>query len=124
MVQTKAKGHIMAQARTGDHVKLNFTGRLNDGTIFATSEDSEPIEFTLGISDMLPAIEEAVEGMKPRETKTVYIPSDEAFGSWQEDLVQEIPRESLPPGLEVEAGQQLWVDQPGGDPVIVSVTDV
>jgi peptidylprolyl isomerase len=114
----------MAQAQTGDHVKIRYTGRLDDGTVFATSEDSRPMEFTLGMNDVLPAIEEAVEGMEPGDTKTVLVPFDEAFGPWREELIHQIPRDSLPEDVEVEAGQRLWVEQPAGDPVIVSVMDV
>jgi peptidylprolyl isomerase len=122
--ERNGKGTIMAQARTGDHVRIHFTGRLDDGTVFASSADAEPMEFTLGTDEVLPAIEDAVAGMEPGETKTVYIPSDEAFGPWREDLVEKVPRESLPDSLDLEIGQQLWVDQPGIEPVIVSVIDV
>jgi len=114
----------MAQARTGDHVKLNYTGKLDDGTVFATSAEANPLEFTLGNGTMLSAIEEAVEGMETGETKTVYVPADEAFGPWREELVQEIPKDSLPEEIDLEIGERLWVDQPGTDPVMVSVMDV
>lgn len=113
----------MAQARTGDHVKVRLMGRLDDGTVFASVGEADPIEFTLGTSDVLPAIEDALEGMEPGETKTVFIPSTDAFGPWREELVEEIPRESLPVELDVEVGQQLQVSQPGMDPLIVSVID-
>jgi FKBP-type peptidyl-prolyl cis-trans isomerase 2 len=114
----------MAIAKTGNHVKLNFTGRLDDGTIFASSYAGDPLEFTLGDNEVLPAIEEAVEGMKPGERKTVHIPSDDAFGPWREDLTQEIPRDSLPDDIEVEVGEQLVVEQPGGESVLLSVADL
>ena len=114
----------MDQARTGDHVKVHYTGKLDDGTVFATTEDAEPMEFTLGMNDVLPVIEEAVEGMTPGERKTVHVTSEEAFGPWREELIHEIPRDSLPEDMELEPGQQLWVDQPGNQPVIVSVLDV
>lgn len=114
----------MTQAQTGDHVRVHYTGKLDDGTVFATTEDAEPMEFTLGTNDVLPAIEEAVAGMAPGERKTVRLSSEDAFGPWREDLIHEIPRESLPEDMDVEAGQHLWVDQPGTQPVIVSVLDV
>jgi peptidylprolyl isomerase len=116
--------NIMAQARTGKHVVVNFTGKLDDGTVFATSENSAPIEFTMGDNEVLPAIEEAVEGMELGEMKTVQIPAEEAFGPWREELTEEIPRDSLPDDIEVQIGQQFWVEQPGGEPVLVSVADV
>ncbi len=114
----------MAQAKTGNHVRVSFTGRLDDGTIFATSQNDEPIEFTLGENEVLPAIEDAVEGMEAGEVKTIRIAADEAFGARREDLVQEIPRDSLPDDMDVEVGQQLWVDQMDEEPVAVSVVDL
>ena len=114
----------MAQAKTGNHVRVNFTGRLDDGTIFATSVNDEPIEFTMGDNEVLPAIEDAVEGMEPGESKTVRIPAEDAFGLRREDLIQEIPRASLPEEMEVEIGQQLWVEEMDEEPVTVSVVDV
>jgi peptidylprolyl isomerase len=114
----------MAQARTGNHVRLNFTGKLDDGTVFATSVNDEPIEFTIGDNEVLPAIEEAVEGMEAGETKSIRIAAEDAFGLRREDLVQEIPRASLPEDMDVEVGQQLWVDELDDEPITVSVVDV
>jgi peptidylprolyl isomerase len=114
----------MAQARTGNHVTVSFTGRLDDGTIFASSQNSEPIEFTLGDDEVLPAIEHAVAGMEPGETKTVHISADDAFGPWREELMREIPRENLPDTIDLAIGQQFWVEQPGAQPVLMSVVDL
>jgi peptidylprolyl isomerase len=120
----ESKGRIMAQAKTGNHVRVNFTGKLDDGTIFATSMNDEPLEFTLGESEVLPAIEDAVEGMEPGETKSVRIAAEDAFGLRREDLVQEIPKASLPEDMAVEIGQQLWVDELDEEPVTVSIVDI
>lgn len=91
--------------------------------LFATAGEMEPLEFTLGTSDVLPAIEEALEGMEPGESRTVLVPADEAFGPRREELVGEVPLASLPEDLNVEIGQQLQVSQPGTEPMIVSVID-
>jgi peptidylprolyl isomerase len=114
----------MAQARTGDHVRVHFTGRLDDGTVFASSYMSNPLEFILGNGEVLPQIEEAVRGMEPGGTRTVVILSNDAFGLWRPEFIQEIPKESLPVEFDVEIGQQLWVDQPNDEPLLVSVVDV
>ncbi len=114
----------MAQAKTGDQVKVHFTGKLDDGTVFATSAEAGPIEFALGDGNVLPAIEQAVAGMQPGETKTVHIPSDQAYGPSHSELKQEILKDDLPDDLDPQVGQQLRVDQPDGEPVIVSVADV
>ncbi len=114
----------MAQAKTGNHVRVNFTGKLDDGTVFASTMNDDPIEFTLGENEVLPAIEEAVEGMEPGETKSVRIAAEDAFGTRREDLVQEIPKASLPDDMDIEVGQQLWVDELDEEPIAVSVVDI
>jgi len=114
----------MGQAKNGNKVKLHFTGKLDDGTVFASSADSEPIEFTLGQHEILPGLEEAVEGMAIGESRTVKIPSEQAYGQRREDLTQEIPKEHLPADLAPEVGQQLRIDRPDGEPVVVSVAAV
>ncbi len=114
----------MAHARTGNKVRLHFTGKLDDGTVFATSTDSEPIEFTLGQNQVLPGLEEAVEGMATGESKTVKIPSDQAYGPRRDDLTQEIPKEHLPADLRPQVGQRLQIDRRDGDSVIVSIAAV
>jgi FKBP-type peptidyl-prolyl cis-trans isomerase 2 len=118
------KGLIMTQAQSGNTVKLHFTGKLDDGTIFATSSDSEPIELTLGRGQILPGIERAVEGMASGESKTIKILSEQAYGPRRDDLTQEIPKEHLPVDLTPEVGQKLRIDRPDGDPMIVSIAAV
>jgi len=114
----------MAQAKTGNHVRVNYTGKLDDGTVFASTTNEEPIEFTLGENEVLSAIEDAVEGMEPGETKTVRIAAEAAFGLRREDLVQEIPKASLPDDMDIKVGQQLWVDELGEEPIALSVVDI
>jgi peptidylprolyl isomerase len=114
----------MGQAKNGSKVKLHFTGKLDDGTVFATSTDSQPVEFTLGQNQVLPGLEEAVEGMATGESKTVKILSEQAYGQRREDLTQEIPKENLPADLAPEVGQRLRIDRPDGEPMIVSVAAV
>ena len=114
----------MTQARNGNTVKLSVTGKLEDGTVFAASNESAPIEFTLGEGQVLPGIEEAAEGMAAGETKTVQVPAEQAYGARRDDLMQEIPREYLPEDLSPEVGQRLQIEQTNGDNVTASVIEV
>jgi peptidylprolyl isomerase len=114
----------MTQAKAGNKVKMHFTGKLDDGTVFATSTQSAPVEFTLGEGQVLPGIEEAVDGMAAGESKTVKILSEKAYGPRRDELTQDIPKESLPADLAPEVGQKLQVTQPSGEPITVSITDV
>ena len=112
------------QAKQGDKVKLHYTGKLESGDIFASSKNREPIEFTLGQGQVIPGIEEAVEGMKEGESKTVNIPPDKAYGPHRDELTQEIPRNDIPGDINPETGQRLNVKWSDGKETPVSITDV
>ena len=114
----------MAQAKIGDTVKTHYTGRLEDGTVFDTSADREPLQFTVGESQVIPGFEQAVVGMEPGESKTTEIPVDEAYGPHREEMILQVDRNHLPADLKPELDQQLHVSQPDGQKFIVRVTDV
>jgi len=111
-------------AAQGDTVRLHYPGRLDDGTVFDTSEGREPLEFTLGSGQVIPGFEKAVEGMEAGEEKTFTIPADEAYGPHQEDLVLKVPREHLPEGLEPQVGQMLQMQTADGQVFQVKVMEV
>jgi peptidylprolyl isomerase len=71
---------------------------------------------------VLPQIEKAVEDMEQGETKTVVIPSDDAFGLWREELMQEIPKDRVDRGVEI--GEILWVGESDDEPLPVLVVNV
>lgn len=114
----------MTQAQTGNTVKLHVTGKLEDGTVFATSADSKPIEFTLGEGQVLPGVEEAAEGMAVGESKTVKLQPEQAYGPRRDDLTQEIPRDKLPADMSPEVGQRLQIQQATGETVSASVAAI
>ena len=114
----------MAQAKTGDIVKVHYTGKLEDGTVFDTSADREPIQFTIGEGQLIQDFEQAVVGMNPGESKTVQIPSDRAYGPHHEEMVMVVDRKDFPAELEPKVDQRLEVRQQDGQVFAVTVTDV
>jgi FKBP-type peptidyl-prolyl cis-trans isomerase 2 len=110
-----------AQAKTGDTVKVRYTGKLADGTVFDSSVGSEPYEFTLGQGQTISGFEQAVIGMKVGETKTVTIPVDEAYGPRRDDLIVEIGRDRLSQDINPEVGMQLTSGQ--GTVTIIEVSE-
>lgn len=114
----------MGQAKPGDIVKIHYTGRLNDGTVFDSSINRDPLEFTLNGGQVIPGFDQAVVGMSPGETKTEKIPMDQAYGPYRTEMVVEVTKQQMPAGLEPEVGQQLQVQQPNGQVLPVFVTDV
>ncbi len=115
----------MAQAQRGDTVKVHYTGRLKDGTVFDSSEGREPLRFTIGAGQVIPGFEEAVTGMAPEDSKTAEIPMDKAYGPRHDEMMMEVPREQVPPEIKPEVGQKLQVGMKMGEaPIIVTITEV
>jgi peptidylprolyl isomerase len=114
----------MAQAQAGDLVKVHYTGRLADGTIFDTSMEREPLEFTLGSGELIHGFEQAVLGMTAGESKTATILTDQAYGPHHAERVIDVERHHLPPDLQPELGQRLQMTRPDGTTVTVVVTTI
>jgi FKBP-type peptidyl-prolyl cis-trans isomerase 2 len=113
----------MAQARSGDTVRVHYTGRLEDGSVFDSSEGREPLEFVLGAQQVIPGFEEAVDGLSPGEERSVSIPADRAYGPRREEMVLTVGRDQFPDEIQPEVGQQLQMSQ-DGQVAIVTITGV
>jgi peptidylprolyl isomerase len=111
----------LAEAKTNDTVKIHYTGRLADGTVFDSSLEKEPLEFTIGQKMVIPGFEEGVVGMNPGETKTVSIASRDAYGPYLEDLTGTIKRAHIPPHIELQVGTVLQMQAPEGGVTLVMV---
>lgn len=114
----------MTQVQQGDTVKVHYTGKLKDGTVFDSSVSRDPLQFTLGQGQIIPGFEQAVVGMNLGESKTEKIPANQAYGQRREDMVIEVDRQQLPADLQPEIGQQLQVSQTAGQAIPVVITDV
>lgn len=114
----------MTQAERDDTVRVHYTGKLEDGTVFDSSAEREPLEFTIGEGEIIPGFEEAVIGMEPGESKTVEVSEEEGYGPHREELMLTVDREELPPNMEVEVGQQLQVRMENGQTAVVEVVGV
>lgn len=114
----------MSKAKDGDTVKVHYTGTLENGEVFDTSQEREPLEFQLGQGQLIPGFEKAVIGMSEGDSTTVDIPSDEAYGEVREDLVITVPKDQLPDDVEPQVGMQLQVNQQNGQPIPVRITEI
>ncbi len=114
----------MEQAKRGDTVKVHYTGTLDDGTIFDSSRDGEPLEFTIGAGEIIPGFEEAVIGMAPGESKRQLVPVNEAYGPSRPDMTVQLDREMVPSELELFVGQELEIEDPEGRVNNVVVRDL
>ena len=114
----------MTQAKSGDTVRIHYTGTLDDGTEFDSSAGREPLEFALGGGQVIPGFDSAVDGMAVGENKTVTIPADQAYGERHEQLVQQVPKDALPEEIDPAVGMHLQSRSPEGQVMSLVVTDV
>ena len=114
----------MSTAKSGDTVRVHYTGKLDDGVQFDSSEGQDPLEFSIGEGSVIPGFESAVEGMAVGESKSIKIDADNAYGPRHEQLVQDVPRDQLPEEMQPEVGMQLQAQGPDGQLMQLVITEV
>lgn len=108
----------------GNKIKIEYTGTLDDGTVFDSSEKhGKPLEFEVGSGMVIPGFEKAVIGMEKGEEKEVKIESADAYGEPNPELVKKVPREQLPKDKEIKAGMMLAVGLPTGQQIPAKITE-
>jgi peptidylprolyl isomerase len=111
----------MTTAKKGDTVRVHYTGKLEDGTVFDTSEDGASMEFKIGDGELLKAFEQGVIGMSIGETKILQLPAEQAYGPKKEEMIFEFDRSRAPENFNAEIGQQLQMYRADGQPVNMTV---
>ena len=114
----------MAQAKPGNTVKVHYTGKLEDGTVFDSSVDREPLEFTIGNHNVIPGFEIGIVGMAIGDKKTLEIPPDDGYGPRRDDLTVDVDKKEFPEDITPEIGQQLQVKRPDGGTTNVVIAAV
>jgi peptidylprolyl isomerase len=114
----------MQQAKQGDSVKIHYTGRLNNGEQFDSSEGREPLEFTLGNGMVIKGFDDGVTGMTIGEKKTINIPPHEAYGEVNPEMIMDFPKNNMPAEMVVEAGMTLMMNNGQGQELPVKVVEV
>jgi peptidylprolyl isomerase len=114
----------MLGAKNGDNVKVHYTGTLEDGTVFDSSKEREPLQFTLGKGQLIKGFEEAVIGMSVGETKLVRILSDEAYGSHRQELLLKFNKNDFPPDIEPKEGLVINLVSPEGRALLATIIEI
>jgi len=97
----------MQKPKSGDTVRVHYTGTLDDGTQFDSSRGSDPLEFAMGQGQLIAGFENAVAGLIPGESCTVTLSPEEGYGESNPAMIQEVPRQMMPEGVELQAGMVL-----------------
>jgi len=114
----------MTTVKTGDTVRIHYTGTLEDGSRFDSSEGREPLEFVVGSGQIIPGLDIALPGMAVGDAKTVEVPCDQAYGPVNPEARQAVPRAGIPEGIPLDPGTQLQMQTPQGHVVPVVVIEV
>jgi peptidylprolyl isomerase len=118
----ESKEDTLIRVQNGDFVKIYFTGKLEDGTVFAKSKESKPVSFRLGSGQVIRGLEKAVAGMSPGESRTANIPPEDAFGQYRKDRLIVVRRCNFPKHIDPRKGQFLRVTKPDGRTGMVRVS--
>ena len=115
----------MAQtAQKGDTVAVHYTGKLEDGEVFDSSRDRDPLEFEIGSGQVIPGFDRAVEGLEVGESREVTLKPEEGYGEPREDLVVDVERGQFPDESEPEVGRQVQVQVAPGQNRIATITGI
>lgn len=145
-------GQAIQQVKSGDRVKINFRGTLQDGTLFDTTYESigcddddcacdedgggcdddhcgcggdvGPMELEVGSDAFFPQVEEGLIGMAVGDKKTITIASDDAFGPYDAEQVSAVPREQFPDDIDPQVGDNFELLNDDGEGLVVTVIDV
>ena len=115
----------MDQAKDKDKVKVHYTGKLEDGTVFDSSIEREPLEFTVGENQVIKGFDKGVVGMEIGDSKTLTIAPEDAYGLTREDMIVEVNKNQIPKDVDPSIGQKLKIQQPpNGEAVPVTIIGV
>ena len=116
----------MTEAKENDKVKVHYKGSLQDGSVFDSSENRQPLEFTIGQGMVIPGFEKGVVGMCEGDTKVISIEAEDAYGAYREDLVGVVDKSRIPDDIDLKIGTVLQVRSPEGgvtNVVVSAITD-
>ena len=114
----------MAKVKEGDTISILYTGRLEDGTVFDSTEGKNPLEFTVGEGEVVPGLEKGVIGMAPGESKAIAIPAEDGYGPHLKERVCELDKKRVPDNFHPEVGQQLQMYRADGLPIMGTVVAI
>jgi FKBP-type peptidyl-prolyl cis-trans isomerase 2 len=114
----------MSKVKEGDNISLHYTGTLDDGTVFDSSEGGDPLSFTVGSGEVIAGFDEGVRDMEVGETKDINISPDQAYGEYFEELVKVVPRQAFPPNVTPAIGMGFELELPSGQTMPVRIIDI
>jgi len=109
--------------KEGSKVKVHYTGRFEDDNVFDSSLEREPLEFVVGEANLIPGFINALIGMNLGESKTILLNPEEAYGSYIEELVNEVPKEHVPENVEIGSMLQAQTEDGIVNVIVTNITE-
>ncbi len=110
--------------KQGDTIRVHYKGKLEDGSVFDTSEGRDPLGFKVGAGHVIQGFDEGVIGMKIGDKKEIFIPFEKAYGDYREDLIVSFLKEQLPEDIEFELGMKLQMPSDHGIMIPITVIEI
>lgn len=114
----------MSSVKEDDLVVVHYTGKLNDGRVFDSSLEREPLEVKLGQGSLIPGFEKGLLNMVPKEKKTIVIDKQDAYGEKQEGLFQKVPNADLPKEITPQVDMALVASNEDGSERQLRIAEV
>jgi peptidylprolyl isomerase len=110
--------------QVGNTISVNYTGKLESGEVFDTSEGKQPLTFTVGSGQLIKGFDNAVIGMSTGEKKSVSLAPEEGYGAYRDDLILSIARENVPENMQLDIGMAVQLSDQSGNPIPAMVTEI
>jgi len=120
-------GVVKMPVKKGDKIKVDYEGKLDDGTVFDSSkhgDHSHPLEFEVGSGQIIKGFDEAVVGMEKDQEKEFKLTPADAYGKPNPELKKKVPSDKLPPDQEPKEGMVLALGTPDGKKIPARIIEV
>ncbi|RLE21967.1 MAG: peptidylprolyl isomerase [Acidobacteria bacterium] len=114
----------MTSVKAGDTVQVHYTGTLDNGEVFDSSRDRDPLEFKVGGGMVIPGFDKAVLGLKAGESTTAKLPPEEAYGEIRKELIMPMQKSQIPEDITPEVGMQVMLQAQEGQQIPATITEV
>lgn len=112
------------KTKNGDKIKVHYIGRFTDGTIFDSSKDRDPLEFTLGEGQVIPGFEQGLVGLAVGDGAEIHVEPKDGYGESNPDMIAKVEKSQFPAEIKPEVGQTLEMEQPNGQAIPVRITEI